>query len=213
MIALKPLAALLGYPDPELRAALPEIADALKAAPRIPPPCRDQLTALIDEIAAADALEAEERYVDLFDRGLATSLNLFEHLHGESRDRGQAMADLKQIYEKAGFMLTSCELPDYLPVLLEYLASRDEAEVRSMLGDCAHIVRTIGEALLKRGSRYAAVLDTVLRIAGEKPLDKARASRRPAEKPDLDRDWVERPAFESDAAVAHRPVFASGSKR
>ncbi|MGH7121281.1 MAG: nitrate reductase molybdenum cofactor assembly chaperone [Acetobacteraceae bacterium] len=214
MITLSALAALLGYPDPELRAALPEIADALRAAPRFTPANRNALLELIDEIAAAEEFEAEERYVDLFDRGLATSLNLFEHLHGESRDRGQAMADLKQVYEKADFILTSCELPDYLPVLLEYLAQRDEAEIRSILGDCAHIVRSIGEALLKRRSRYAAVLDAVLRIASEAPLDKMQAARRPAEKRDLDRDWGERPAFEPDvAAAAHRPTFASGSKR
>ncbi|MGH7079164.1 MAG: nitrate reductase molybdenum cofactor assembly chaperone, partial [Acetobacteraceae bacterium] len=153
------------------------------------------------EIASAEELEAEERYVDLFDRGHATSLNLFEHLHGETRDRGQAMAELKQIYERAGFTLTARELPDYLPVLLEYLSQRDRNEIKDMLGDCAHIVRSIGEALVKRESRYAAVLETVLRIAGEGPLDRARAARRPAERRDPDRDWAERPAFETDAAA------------
>ncbi|MGH7161206.1 MAG: nitrate reductase molybdenum cofactor assembly chaperone [Acetobacteraceae bacterium] len=201
MLALCALAALLGYPDPDLRAALPEIADALRTAPGIPPANRDALAALIDEIASAEELEAEARYVDLFDRGHATSLNLFEHLHGETRDRGQAMAELKQVYERAGFTLTARELPDYLPVLLEYLSQRDRTEIKDMLGDCAHIVRSIGEALVKRESRYAAVLDTVLRIAGEGPLDRARAARRPAERRDPDRDWAERPAFETDAAA------------
>ncbi|MGH7081592.1 MAG: hypothetical protein ACREFV_03905, partial [Acetobacteraceae bacterium] len=76
MLALCALAALLGYPDPDLRAALPEIADALRTAPGIPPANRDALAALIDEIASAEELEAEARYVDLFDRGHATSLNL-----------------------------------------------------------------------------------------------------------------------------------------
>lgn len=201
MLALHALAALLGYPDPELRAALPEIAEALRTARGIRRSDQDALAELIGEIASAGELEAEERYVDLFDRGHATSLNLFEHLHGEDRDRGQAMAELKQIYERAGFTLTASELPDYLPVLLEYLSQRDEAEISDMLGDCAHIVRSIGEALVKRGSRYAAVLDAVLRIAGEAPLDRARAARRPVERRDPDRDWAERPAFETDAAV------------
>ncbi|MGH7057816.1 MAG: nitrate reductase molybdenum cofactor assembly chaperone, partial [Acetobacteraceae bacterium] len=178
-----------------------EIAEALRDAPRIPPADRDALMALIDEIAACDPLEAEERYVELFDRGRGTCLNLFEHLHGEARDRGQAMVELKQMYERGGFMLTSKELPDHLPVVLEYLSQRDKAEVADVLGDCAHIVRSIGEALLKRDSRYAAVMQAVLRIAGEPPLDPVRAKRRPKERIDPDRDWAERPAFEPDAAT------------
>lgn len=208
------LAALLSYPDAEIRSALPEIAAVLKSQPRIPLACREGLAALVDEIAAADALEAEGRYVDLFDRGYATSLNLFEHLHGETRDRGQAMVALKQVYEQAGFIMDTSELPDYLPVLLEYLSQRDDAEIRSMLKDCAHIVRAIGEALLKRRSRYAAALDAILAIAKEPPLDRTHAAKRPVDgSRDLDRDWVERPAFESDAAtVAHRSQFVSGSK-
>lgn len=210
MIALRALAALLGYPHPELRAALPEIAETLRAAPRLPPADRAALMALIEEIASGDQLDAEERYVELFDRGRATSLNLFEHLHGDARDRGQAMVELKRMYEAAGFVLATRELPDHLPVLLEYLSERDRTEIADVLGDCAHIVRAIGEALLKRGSRYAAVLQAVLRIAGEPPLDAARAARQPRERIDLDRDWAERPAFEPDAAA--NPPFGSGGK-
>lgn len=212
MIVLRALAALLGYPDPDLLAALPEIAEALRDAARIPTADRDALAALIDELAAADPLEAEERYVALFDRGRSTSLNLFEHLHGDARDRGQAMVELKQLYERAGFVLTSKELPDHLPVLLEYLSQRDKAEVADMLGDCAHIVRAIGEALLKRQSRYAAVLQAVLRMAGEPPLDAVRAAKRPKERLDPDRDWAERPAFEPDApAIAADTPSGAGS--
>lgn len=201
MIALRALAALLGYPRPELRAALPEIAEVLRTAPGIPAPDRGTLIALVEEIETADQLDAEERYVETFDRGRATSLNLFEHVHGDGRDRGQAMVELKQMYERAGFELVTCELPDHLPVLLEYLSERDKPEITDVLGDCAHIVRSIGEALLKRQSPYAAVLQAVLRIAGEPPLDPVRAARRPKERLDPDRDWAERPAFEPDAAT------------
>lgn len=213
MIALRALAALLGYPTAELRAGLPEIAEVLRQARAIPAADREALLALIDEIAAADPLDAEERYVAIFDRGRATSLNLFEHLHGDGRDRGQAMVELKQMYERGGFSLSTCELPDHLPVLLEYLSTRDKAEIADVLGDCAHIVRSIGEALLKRESRYAAVPQAVLRIAGEPPLDPARAAKRPKEKLDLDRDWAERPAFEPDPAVlAADAPFSPGRK-
>lgn len=213
MIALRALAALLSYPSPDLRLALPEIAEVLLVAPRIPQADRDALAALIREIAESDQLEAEERYVALFDRGRSASLNLFEHLHGDARDRGQAMVELKQMYEQAGFLLTTPELPDHLPVLLEYLSERDAAEVKDVLGDCAHIVRSIGEALLKRKSRYAAVPQAILRIAGEPPLDPVRAARRPKERLDPDRDWAERPAFGPDAAaIVADPPLRSGSR-
>jgi nitrate reductase delta subunit len=107
------------------------------------------------------------------------------------------MVELKSLYERAGFRLNTPELPDHLPVLLEYLSCREIAEVRDMLGDCADIVRAIGEALAKRGSRYAAVFEALLAIAKAPPLDRRRAAAAPAERIDLDRDWPERPAFEA----------------
>jgi nitrate reductase delta subunit len=208
MLALRALGALLSYPRPELRQALPEIAAVLHDCRSIPAPDRAALQRLLDELAAMDQLDVEERYVDLFDRGRATSLNLFEHLHGDARDRGQAMVELKELYDRAGFSLNTPELPDHLPVLLEDLSCRETAEIRDMLGDCAHILRQIGEALLKRESRYAAVLQAVLVIAGAAPLDPLHAAKRPPERIDLDRDWSERPAFDPDAAIlaADRPV-------
>ena len=130
MIVFRALSALLSYPSEEMRRALPEIADVIRAAPIVAPGELRGLLGLIDELGHDDLLVAEERYVDLFDRGRALSLHLFEHLHGESRDRGEAMVELKQLYEKAGFELSARELPDYLPVVLEYLSCRDLAEAR-----------------------------------------------------------------------------------
>ena len=153
MLLFKAFSALLSYPSEGMRQALPEIADIVRTAPLLDPPRRDDLLALIDELGDGDLLAAEERYVDLFDRGRALSLHLFEHLHGESRDRGEAMVELKQLYEKAGFELTARELPDYLPVVLEYLSCRDLAEARDMLADCAQILTTIGRSLVARRSR------------------------------------------------------------
>jgi nitrate reductase molybdenum cofactor assembly chaperone NarJ/NarW len=149
MIVLRALGALLSYPREEVRQALPEIADAIRASPLIAAREREGLLALIDDLRTRDLLEAEERYVDLFDRGRATSLHLFEHLHGEARDRGQAMVDLKRLYERAGYELSSRELPDYLPVILEYLSCCDLRETRALLGDCAHILKRIGQAPLQ----------------------------------------------------------------
>jgi len=195
MIVLRALGALLSYPQEEIRRALPEIADAIRASQLIPPPQREDLLTLTDELRADDLLKVEERYVELFDRGRAASLHLFEHLHGEERDRGQAMVDLKRLYERAGYELSSRELPDYLPVVLEYLSCRDLGETRELLGDCAHILRRIGQSLIARGSSYATVLQALLVVAGEDPIDVATVPRVTERAENLDRDWFEQPAF------------------
>jgi len=192
--ALRALAALLSYPTPDLVEALPEIRAVIAQEGRIGRPQRLALEALVRELAAADLLEAQEHYVALFDRGRATALNLYEHVHGESRDRGQAMVDLAQVYEKGGLALATRELPDYLPVLLEYLSTRPVVEAQEMLRDCAHILRAIGAALARRESRHAAVFATLLAVAGEAAWDEVPVPREVEERP-LDEAWAEEPAF------------------
>ena len=130
--SLKALGVLLAYPSAELRAALPEIAAALEADRRLGEPALAALRELVAELTGGDAMDLEERYVGLFDRGRLTSLNLFEHVHGESRERGPAMVDLKQLYQRAGLRMTTRELPDYLPALLEFLSLRPEPEARDL---------------------------------------------------------------------------------
>lgn len=200
-LLLRALSALLAYPDAELRTALPEIADAIRDDRMLNAKLHNDLVALVDEIAAGDPLEAEGRYVDLFDRGRRTSLNLFEHVHGDGRQRGPAMLELKQRYLDAGLEPVADELPDHLPLLLEYLSCRDIAEVRDTIGEIAHILRTLGNTLLQRRSRYAAVMAALLALGGEHGLD-AHAPVPPPE--DIDRAWEEKPAFappEAEPAV------------
>jgi nitrate reductase delta subunit len=209
MIVLRALGALLSYPRDEVRQALPEIADVVSTSDLITPRHRKDLLTLIDELRTGDLLDAEERYVELFDRGRAASLHLFEHLHGEGRDRGQAMVDLKRLYESAGYELSSTELPDYLPVVLEYLSCRDIRETRELLGDCAHILRRIGESLIARGSSYAAVLQALLIIAGEDPIDAAAVPPVRERTENLDRDWFEQPAFGAEPLASRSPGNAS----
>jgi nitrate reductase delta subunit len=201
MLIFKAFSALLSYPSAEMRQALPEIAEVVRASKLVGPAEREALLALVEEIGEGDLLAAEERYVDLFDRGRALSLHLFEHLHGDGRDRGAAMVELKALYAGAGFELTASELPDYLPVVLEYLSQRDMAEARDMLSDCAKILASIARSLLARHSRYAAVPQALLVIAGEKPLEVAdvKPVREPADM--LDRNWAEQPAF-ADAGIS-----------
>lgn len=198
LIALRALGALLAYPRPELRAALPEIGAVLASSPLLGRAERDGIAALIEEMRAGDAIDLEGRYVELFDHGRATSLNLFEHVHGESRDRGAAMVELQEIYAKAGYRLAANELPDYLPVLLEYLSCRSLAEARGMLGDCAHVLRDVGGAVARRGSRYAAVFAALLAVAQQPGLDRGEPAEAEARER-FDDDWAETPAFAPDA--------------
>jgi len=200
---LRAVSALLTYPNAELRAAMPEIGAVVRAADDLKAMTRDELLALIDQLSRSDALEAEARYVDLFDRGRSTSLNLFEHVHGDGRERGSAMLDLRQRYLEAGLEPSSDELPDHLPMLLEYLSCRDADEVRETLADCAHILRAIGNRLLHRRSRYAAVFGALLDLARMEGLDPHAPVPAPE---DLDLTWEERPAFANDRAPPCRPT-------
>ncbi len=210
MIVLRALGALLTYPRPELLAAVPEIGDAVANSGLVDAVRRGHLKQLLAELGSTDPLELEQRYVALFDAGRSTCLWLFEHVHGESRDRGQAMVDLKGVYERAGFQLSANELPDYLPAMLEYLSYRELPEARGMLGDCAHILRKIGARLAAQGSHYAAVFDALLAIAAQPGLDLPLATATEAASTDdksrVDDDWMDVPAFgPSSPGIATEP--------
>jgi nitrate reductase molybdenum cofactor assembly chaperone NarJ/NarW len=199
MLALKALAALLAYPEPELVAALPEIREIVAAEKSIARDEQLRIAALIDELAGADIYDAQEKYVDLFDRGRATSLHLFEHVHGDARDRGPAMVDLNALYARGGLELAGHQLPDYLPAVLEYLSLRPLAEIRDMLGDCAHILRAVGTELAGRDSRYSAVFGALLAIVGVAGFD-YQCKRQPkheheADAAAVDEAWAESPVM------------------
>ncbi len=197
---LKALAGLLTYPETQLIEAMPEISVLVESEPALGKADKIALTELVTALSTNDLLTSQERYVEIFDRGRSTSLHLFEHVHGESRDRGPAMDDLHNMNRKAGLVLRASELPDFLPVVLEYLSLRPEAEVRDMLGDCAHILKKIGEALLDRDSGYSAVFSALLTLANEPGLSPT-AQRRPAmAEKSLDEEWAEEPVVFGPAA-------------
>ena len=189
--SLRVMAALLDYPHAETRGYLPEMREILRSEGALSAARQAELDALIDSLAGADPLETEANYVQLFDRGCSTSLHLFEHVHGDSRDRGPALIDLAQTYEKAGLYLAPGELPDYLPAVLEFVSTQPPREARAFLGEMAHIFRALFGALQERQSPYASVLGALLELAGEK----AQAVKLAAE-PALDESWVEPPVFD-----------------
>ena len=166
---LKALSALLTYPTGELQQAAAEIRGILDADTLVPPRIRADLRKLTDDIAAGDLYDLQERYVLLFDRTRSLSLHLFEHVHGESRDRGQAMVDLKAQYGNAGLELDSTELPDFLPLFLEYASTLPPPEARDALAQPAHIFAALAERLRKRHSAYEAVFRALVALSAVMP--------------------------------------------
>ncbi|WP_042085924.1 nitrate reductase molybdenum cofactor assembly chaperone [Iodidimonas nitroreducens] len=165
---LKALSLLLSYPTADLQEAMPEIEAVFSADPRLDPALRAALQKLTKSLGQGDLYDLQERYVMLFDRSRTLSLNLFEHVHGESRERGGAMVSLLETYRAGGFHPVTSELPDHLPVLLEFLSTRTPEDAREILADAAHILDAIRARLARRESEYAAVLAALSKLAGIK---------------------------------------------
>jgi nitrate reductase delta subunit len=180
----KVLSALLSYPTTELQSAAPELSSVIERENLVSASLRRQIKRLIDEIATGDIYDLQERYVLLFDRTRSLSLHLFEHVHGESRDRGQAMIDLKAQYEAHGLAIAATELPDFVPLFLEYLSTLPLGEACDLLGQPAHILSAMAERLRKRGSAYEAVLRALVLLAASKPTAEQVAAL--LEEPDPD---------------------------
>jgi len=194
-LTLRVFAHLLSYPTATLREHMPEMRDVLHSEAALTPTRLAELDALMHTLAHGDEIAIEENYVDLFDRGRTTSLHLFEHVHGDSRDRGPAMIDLAQTYEKAGLYLAPDEMPDYLPAVLEFVSTQPPAEARAFLGEMAHIFNVIFAALQQRQSGYASIMASLLELAGEsvQPV-------KPVEEEPLDASWEEPPVFDGCSA-------------
>ena len=153
------LATLLDYPEPELLDAIKEIDQELEAFPEAVQGALRPLLALLSE---HPLIELQENYVATFDRNPAHSLHLFEHVHGESRDRGQAMVDLLDEYRRLGLEMATNELPDHVPLFLEVLGNIDATEAQTLLGEAIHVLAALGDRLARDESPYAGVV-TVLR--------------------------------------------------
>ncbi len=197
MKTLKVLSALLTYPTDDLLAATDELKAIVAKEAILPKRNRAAVNALIDDIAARDLFDAQERYILLFDRTRSLSLHLFEHVHGESRDRGQAMVDLIKLYEDGGYTPTTTELPDFLPLFLEYAATCSPAEAIELIGQPGHVLAALRERLAKRKSPYEAIFAALVALSKAKLDEAALAALRdePDPEPDdleaLDAAWEE----------------------
>ena len=189
-LSLRVLARLLSYPDIELRSHLSAMRDALHTERALSAGRLAELELLMTLLADGDPIDTEAAYVQLFDRGRATSLHLLEHVHGDSRARGPAMIDLAQTYDRAGLFLAPGELPDYLPAVLEFASTQPAREARAFLGEMTNILNALFSALRERQSAYASVIGALLELAGEKAQSVKVAPEEP-----LDASWTEPPAF------------------
>ena len=165
MQSLRIISLLLGYPTQEVADEVSELKLAVNAASELSSASKTQISALIDEIYQGDLMDSQEKYLGLFDRGRNLSLLLFEHVHGESRDRGQAMVDLMSVYEQKGFEINVRELPDYIPLYLEYLSHCTHDEVVEGLADVSHILAILSARLFQRESLYHTLFDSLIEFA------------------------------------------------
>ena len=191
------LAILLSYPTAETAELMPSVMRTLAAEQIVPMTLVRRLAPLTRELAQDDLYDAQARYVDLFDRTRALSLQLYEHVHGESRDRGQAMVELLKLYSSHGLELTAKELPDHLPVFLEFLSTLPADEAAALLGQAAHVLEALRERLNKRESIYAQVFDVLVALVdADRNAEAVKALlQEPDDDPNdleaLDKAWAE----------------------
>lgn len=204
MKTFKILGLLLTYPQRRLYAASADMLGVLRGEKLLSENAIGQIERFLRDQAGKDILDSEEEYVNTFDRGRAHCLHLFEHIHGESRDRGQAMVDLSQAYGEKGLYIMGNELPDYFPLFMEYLSLCALEEASGLLGEAIDVVAAIGARLQKRNSPYAVVFEAIEALSAVKP-DRVKvenalacAPKDPETLEELDEDWKEAEAFGGD---------------
>ena len=206
MLTFRVLSALLSYPTPELKAEAGEAEHILRSEGLLTGSHLEEVCRLLAQIGATPQLESESSWIDAFDRGRSTSLYLFEHIHGESRDRGQAMVRLLARYRAHGLELQSGELPDFLPLFLEFLSACRREEATKYLSEVGDIVALIGQRLRKRGAPHALLLDAVASLVSREARDVSPGSEADLEDRDdspaaLDAAWEETPVTFDNATL------------
>ncbi len=207
----KVLSALLSYPTAELQKAAGDMKAVLEAEKLLSAPVLRAVLTLLNEIESRDLYDLQERYVLLFDRTKSLSLHLFEHVHGESRDRGQAMIDLQNLYAEKGLEIGASELPDFVPLFLEFLSTQPRAEAYDLLGQPVHILAALAERLRKRDSSYEAVFRSLVALASVKPKGEHIAAILNEPDPDAD-DLAALNAAWEDEPVQFAPGAGDGCK-
>lgn len=216
MRTLKVLGFLMAYPSIQTVEVLSECREILKNEKWLEDEHIASINKLMTWLENTDLLDVQEEYVALFDRTPSLCLHLFEHIHGDSRERGQALVDLSEVYKDAGLLINTEEMPDYLPLFLEYLSVIDQEEARSNLGEIINVVGTIGGRLKNRKSEYAVLFDALINAAATKPdaetLKKAleKSSGAPFTFEEMDKEWEEQQAFENSEQTTGQAGTSDG---
>ncbi len=207
MKTFKILGLLLTYPSQDVSGHMEELKEIVLKEGILDSKLQTKLLAFMDKLSSRNLMKSQEDYVAMFDRGRAHSLHLFEHIHGESRDRGPAMVDLAEHYREKGFAIDSSELPDYLPIFMEFLSLCDVAEAQETLSDCVHIIAVIGAKLKRKKSDYAIIFKAIESLS-DSEIDQEMIAKAVAEDAAedtsldaLDREWEETPAFDGTASL------------
>ena len=219
MISFKAVGALLDYPTVELQAAADEIEQALAEERALPAAELDGVRAFIERLRRSDIMDLQEYWIGLFDRSKRLALHLYEHSYGESRDRGQAMVNLALTYRMNGFELNAAEMPDYLPLFLEFLSVIPEVHARRYLTDAIEIIEALRVRLEERDSTYADLLSALVtlasRQANEGDVEAILASEPddPRDFEELDAEWAEQPVeFTAGSALKDCPYAGTGAR-
>ena len=212
MITLKALGALLDYPTPELQSALDEVEQAIGEERAIPDAELEDVRAFVDRLRRTDIMDAQEYWIGLFDRSKRLALHLYEHSYGESRDRGQAMVNLALTYRMNGFEMNAAEMPDYLPLFLEFLSVIPDVHAKRYLTDAIEIIEALRIRLEERDSTYAALLGALVTLAQREADDAeveailAGEPEDPKDLEELDKEWAEEPVdFTAGSALKDCP--------
>lgn len=197
MQTYKILSLLLSYPEAETQAHAGEMVAILRDECLLAARHQEAVIDFLAGFSKLDLLDAQEQYVALFDRNRSLSLHLYEHVLGESRDRGQAMVELAELYRLHGLEIGAHELPDYLPLFLEFLSFLPAKAAASLLSEAVHVVAALREKLGRCDNRYARLLEAVESLAAKAPEKAAVEEALQALQPEadsleaLDRQWEE----------------------
>ncbi len=165
----KILSLLLSYPGDELQQFLDDVDSELKSEMLLPNEVVDGIARFVHHFKATSITDWQAHYVQLFDNSRRTSLYLFEHLKGDSKDRGQAMVDLIEMYRHHGLELCMNELPDYLPVFLEFLSDMKSDQASDILAETIAIIDRIYRSLDETDNIYRYILQAVISLSSNKP--------------------------------------------
>lgn len=204
MKTFKILGLLLSYPKSDLIDNLDEIEAVISEERLFAKRDFKNILKFTAYLRDNDIYALQEEYVALFDRGRAHCLHLFEHIHGESRDRGQAMVNLVESYAERGFYMKEGELPDYLPLFLEYLSHIPAEEAVDLIGDPVNVIATIAIRLKKRKSPYHIMFEALVALSKVSPdaaivADANATQLRDQTLEELDEEWAEAEAFDNSA--------------